>query len=437
MNPTTARIERTYFLAQALFWLSVSLPTALSVLLMQARGLDLLQVGALMGVYSLTVVLFEFPSGAMADAVGRKRIALLGYGTMLGAFVATLFAFTFAGFLLAWVLMGAGRAFASGALTAWFIDGLLGADPSADIQPPLARAGTFELLALALGTLGGGYLPALFPSLPEEGRALLTPLSVPLVGSIVMSALLIAFVALGVRDTHRQASREGMGLKRLPAVIGDAIRLARRNRTLLLLLAATLAGGFALAGLETFWQPHFAALFGGAEGKTPLFGVILAGCFFAGMLGNLASIRVSRWLGGRHALVAGLGLGLSGVALVALAFQGSAAAAAGLFWLVYLCRTVGLSPHAALVNGQVSREQRSTLLSFESLVAYAGFFTGSVALGYLAERVSTAAPWAVAGAVMAASVALYLQVAGRRRGVGDGPRPAAQTPMPVADPPVS
>ncbi len=428
---TPRRLERTYYLAQLLFWVAASLPMALSVLLMQSRGMDLLQIGMLMGMFSLTVVLFEFPSGVLADAIGRKRIALLAYGFMLAAYVALLFAFSFLSFLLAWGLMGIGRAFASGALKAWLIDGLHDADPEAAIQPALARAGTFELLGLTLGTLGGSYLPSLVPRLPADGSAVITPLAIPLLGSVVVTIILIAFVAVAVRETSRLEDQGGPGVARLPAAIGEALRLVRRRRSLLLLLTASSAGGFMLAGLETFWQPHFATLLGGAEGNTALFGFILAGCFFAGMVGNLASIRVSRWLGRRYALVAGLFQGVSGIVLVVLAFQTTVGPAVGLFWFVYLSRSVVISPHAALFNLHVPGERRSTLLSLESLVVHGGFFVGSVTLGYLAEGVSTGAAWTAAGTVMAASVAIYLVVdreeridgcvSGGRRGLVSAP----------------
>ena len=42
-------IQRVYYLALALFWLGTALPLALLVLLIQSRGLDLFQVGLLMG----------------------------------------------------------------------------------------------------------------------------------------------------------------------------------------------------------------------------------------------------------------------------------------------------------------------------------------------------------------------------------------------------
>ena len=78
------------------------------------------------------------------------------------------------------------------------------------------------------------------------------------------------------------------------------------SRTILLLFLATLASGFALSGLEVFWQPFFKNLLGETEGKTYLFGIILAGSFGLVSLGSLASIQLSKLLNKRYAIVAAL-----------------------------------------------------------------------------------------------------------------------------------
>ena len=72
-------IQKVYYLLISLFWIATALPMALTILLAQARGLDLLQVGILMGSYSLTIVLLEVPTGGLADAIGRKRVAIVAY----------------------------------------------------------------------------------------------------------------------------------------------------------------------------------------------------------------------------------------------------------------------------------------------------------------------------------------------------------------------
>lgn len=256
------RTEHLYYTAQMLFWLSVPLTAALGVLFMQARGRDLAEIGLLLGAYSLSVVIFEFPSGVLADRYGRKRVALAAYTLLLASSLVFLFPFSFPAFLLFSVLNGAGRAFASGALSAWFIDRLQEADPVVDVQPLLARAATLELLALTAGTLLGGALPTMFSALPADGAG-------RRVAGVKLA--LMGVIAVGVREV-RPARDETLWA---PAPLGrllcssarDALYTSRSCPVLRLLLLATAATSFALAGVETFWQPRFAALLGGGEGN--------------------------------------------------------------------------------------------------------------------------------------------------------------------------
>ena len=105
----------------------------------------------------MIIVLLEVPTGGLADAIGRKRVTLIALLFTLVSEVAILFAFSLPMFLLFAVLSGTGRALISGAPVAWFIDSLQAADPEVDVQPALAQAGTFELFALAAGTLLGSF----------------------------------------------------------------------------------------------------------------------------------------------------------------------------------------------------------------------------------------------------------------------------------------
>ncbi|MCA9929586.1 MAG: MFS transporter, partial [Anaerolineales bacterium] len=168
---TVKQIKRTYYWAISLFWLATALPIALQVLLLQARGFTLFQLGIGMAVYSLTIVLLEVPTGGLADAVGRKRVALIAYTLMAITSAALLAAFTFPTLIVGFILYGAGRALASGALDAWFVDALQAVDADVALQPAFAKAGTFTLLALGIGALLGSAVPRLFHNLPAEGTA--------------------------------------------------------------------------------------------------------------------------------------------------------------------------------------------------------------------------------------------------------------------------
>src|SRR5690606_35232549 len=287
----------------------------------------------------------------------------------------------------------------------------------------LAGAGAWNLAALAAGTFVGSALPGLFASLPQHPTAVLTPLSVTLVASIVANLAVLLLTALVVREAPRPraARRRGpfttlrTGFAALGGILADAARLTRRDRALLLLLGAEVVVGVALSASENLWQPFFAARLGGATPEnTLLLGVVLAGCFGMGVLGNLVATPLTRLLGGRYALVAGPFPLAQGAAVLLLAAQSGVMTATALFWLTYVARSAWNSPHAALFNRQVPSERRSVMLSVQSLASFGGAFVGSVALGALAEATSIPLAWSVSGALVLLATLLYLPLLGAR-----------------------
>jgi DHA1 family quinolone resistance protein-like MFS transporter len=409
---STHQIQRVYYLIISLFWLSTALPMSLMVLFIQSRGLDLFQVGAAMGVYSLTIVLLEVPTGGLADAMGRKRVALVAYGCLALASCAFLFAFSFPAMLAAFILYGTGRALSSGALDAWFVDALQKADPQIDLQPALAKAGTFTFLSLGLGTLLGSSIPLLFKGLLTNRYAFLTPLSIPILFAIVVKIALLLLTFLLVKEEPGSTTSASwkIGLSDVPQIVRTGFALSRSNPTLLLLLGATSVGGFVVAGLEAFWQPNFANMLGGSEGKSLFFGIIMGGNFLVGMLGNLLATPVSRHLKKRFGLVCAAFQGAWGIAIILLSMQVYPVPAALFFWLAYLNMGILDSPHNTLLNREIPSEQRSSMLSISSLSGYIGAMIGSVGLGYIAEHASINTAWMISGMVMLASFVLYWKV---------------------------
>ena len=418
---TTKHIQRVFYLATSLYWFATALPLALTTLLFQARGFSLFEIGLALGIYAATIVLLEVPTGGLADAVGRKRVALLAYVLMVLMSLVLLLAFTLPVAILAMVLYGVSRALSSGALDAWFVDTLQAADPQVDLQPALAKAGTFTLLALGLGTLVGSALPQLVSGLPPEGTAVLTPLSVPILVSVLLKGALVVYVALAVHEERPSGSNATWtaGLRATPQVVREALDLTRKSEVLPLLLGTTLAAGLALSAVETFWQPQMALLLGGASSSTIFFGVVMTGSFLAGMGGNILATPLSRWLGGRYALVAALVRGLQGLFLALLALQTAVPGFALCFWLVYLNMGALDSPHRTLLNAAIPAARRSAMLSVESLAGYLGGMIGNVALGYVAQQASISAAWIVAAAGLMVSLLLYVRLDRRQNRLAD------------------
>jgi MFS family permease len=409
---TIAALKRVYFASEFLNWFAVGLVLPVSVLLLQSRGLDLFEIGLLMGLYALTIVVLELPTGGLADAVGRKPVTLLSYLFALGSSAAFLVSFTLPLFVLSFVFLGISRALASGALGAWFVDRLLELDDETDLQPHLAHANVFVIAGLSLGSLGGGLIPRLFNALPADSSAIFTPLSMTLVLSIGFKLINLVLVALAVEEQRRTTSlRPALG--RIPGQLSIAFLEIRQNPTILLVLATTFSGALALMSVETFWQPRFAGWLGSEN--THVFGLLMTGAFAVGILGNLASIPLSKWLKSRHALVAALAQAGGGLAVLLLALQTNALTAAAFFWLFYLTGGVLGSPVGAIFNREVPSDRRSSMQSVMSLAGYAGSLLGSAALGYVAKVNGIGMVWLVSGAILAASAALFLLIDNRAR----------------------
>lgn len=405
-------LRRTYSVITVLFWLGVALPMPLFVLLMQARGMDLFQIGTLMGAYSLTIVLLEIPTGGLADALGRKRIGMVSYVFLLLAGLVYLFSFSFPAFLLASILNGIARALTSGTLDAWFIDSLREKDPEIDLQPHLAQIGTVTFLALGIGTLVGSLIPRWFSALPADGTAVLTPLATPMVFSLIPQIALIFTVAFFVKE-HRSSDADTSwkaGFSQVPTILREAISLSSQNQIILLLIGASLVAGFVLASLETFWQPQFAALLDGDSENSFLFGVIMGGNFVVGMVGNQLSTRLGKIFKGRYGALSAVFQVLRGALLVMLALQSAAIPAMFLFWLVYLNMGIINSPLMTLFNNEIPSERRSSMLSIGSLVSYLGSIAGSTALGYVAERSSISFAWVISGIALILAAYFFVRI---------------------------
>jgi len=410
--PQISRITSTYYLLTFLFWLAVAFPIALVVLLLQARGMSLLQIGLTTGLYSLVIVLLEVPTGGLADAIGRKRVSVLAYVVLVIAGVTVFFALSFPLLLLAYVLYGVGRALSSGALEAWFVDSLLDHDPDIDLQPYLARAGVYTLLALGVGTLAGSALPSLFSSLPPDGSTFLTPLSVPILIAIGIKIILLVCTHLLVHENRSGFTEAGVwaGFRRVPGIVQDGIMLSRRSPIILLLFGASVSAGLAISSLESFWQPYFADFMSSALTNSYIFGILMAGNFAFGMLGNLAATPLTRRFAGRYALVSMVFQGFWGVSLLLLAWSTGLYLAAGFFWLSYFNMGVRNSPHETLLNNEIPANQRSAMLSISSLAFYAGCMIGGALLGYLADLTSISLAWTVSAFAATISLGFYWRI---------------------------
>ncbi len=122
----------------------------------ESNGLNATQVFVVQAIYSASVLVFEIPSGYMADVIGRKRTLALGSIALpigLGIYA---FSYGFFGFALAEIIMGIAASMRSGTDSALMYDTLIQMRRESDYKKFEGNAEFFHQTAHAVSSIMGG-----------------------------------------------------------------------------------------------------------------------------------------------------------------------------------------------------------------------------------------------------------------------------------------
>ena len=143
--PASRRILAGYFTLAGLYTLSAALIWGVNTLFLLDAGLSFFEVFVANAAFSAGMVLFEVPTGVVADTLGRRvsfllSVTVLAATTLLYVGLAQVGAGVVA-FAIVSVGMGLGFTFYSGAMEAWLVDALARDGLSGAARPRLrARA---------------------------------------------------------------------------------------------------------------------------------------------------------------------------------------------------------------------------------------------------------------------------------------------------------
>jgi MFS family permease len=389
------RTERTYYLIYSLYSLSWSYIGPMYALFLLSRGLDLFQMSVVPAIYWIVSFLFEVPTGAFADLVGRKVSFLLSCAIRMCAFGLYAFADRFAVFALAEFIDALGSTLANGALDAWAVDGMRAEGDTRPGDRFFARAQMLARTAIIMGGLISGYVGQYNLTLPWLLAA----------GTFALTGIV---AAVSMREIRPAAAERLRPRASLVKTVHEGLLAVRRTPVLLLLCGLTLAAAFATMPAHMLWQPRMSALTGE--------GVWLMGWIWA--LLNLAAIAGSAVISpllGRY----GRELVLGGVVLWRGVMLGIAALTTGvgpaLGGLLFMEMGFGVSEPLlqAWMNEHIAPEQRATVLSVRAMCFTLGGGTGLVCIGLVARELGIPAAWLVS-ASMLVLVAPGFLILGRR-----------------------
>ncbi len=436
-NTATRALTYRYAFLIGMLELAIAVPMPVLVLHMSGRGLDLAIIGLAFTIRAVLVVLLELPTGGLADAIGRRPVALASQLFTAASFLALLFV-TGPFLALAYALLqGIGAALHSGALDAWYVDELKRAEPDVELQPHLATVNVFQAVGMLTGTVLGGFLPRLVAGL--ELPFPLSDFGIALFAGVALRVVVWLLTFTLMKEPVKPQGADPVGVAAVPKILKEAFGLSRTIPQVRWLLIAAAASGLAMVSIETFWQPIAAFTFGAEASNSVPYGILgtLSGIALLG--GSLLVMRWGKDFPGGPAALAGFSTMLRGAAIFAFAMLSNSVGLAVTFALVYFALATSNVPHYALMHDAIPSARRSSMMSVHSLVFFGGIAIASGPLGWLAEASGPRLALSLAGAVTFfaslayVAVAKYLPPAPDAAGRSDTAEPdeAAETTEPV------
>lgn len=393
------RAERRFVLLTTTRWLPVGLTLGLTVLLPLERGLSLAEVGGLLSIAGFVSLALELPTGGLADAIGRRPLLIAAGAIAVASTTTFVLAESVAWFAVALILQGVFRALDSGPLESWFVDAVHAADPAAQPERGLSRAGAMLGMGIAGGALLGGLLVAWHPL--AAWSALVLPFLVAVAGQLVHLVL----VTVLVREPPRIRTPTESG-ERPEAVVRVAARLLRDSPVLRALVAVEVFWAVAMIAFETLTPVRLAELLGGEDAAGALFGPAAAAAWALFAAGSAVAGLASRRIG--VAATAMLARILNGGFVVLMALAAGAMGLVVAFWLSYLTHGANGPMHNTLLHRQSGPRTRTLVLSINAAVAGGVASLALLVLLPVAEATSTALAMGVAGAFSVLGVACYV-----------------------------
>ena len=422
MSTSPSHIQRVYLLLTLLTTLATSLIWGVNTLFLLDAGLNNTEAFAANAFFSIGMVVFEVPTGVVADTKGRRLSFMLGAAVLLLSTVLYLYMWQqeapFIGWALASILLGLGFTFFSGATEAWLVDALAATGFKGNLETVFGRGQTVGGVAMLTGSVLGGIV------------AQITTLGVPYILRAVMLgvALLAAFVFM--RDLGFAARKDVSTSVAVREIARGSIDGGLRNRPVRwMMLAAPFTGG---VGFYAFYamQPYLLELYGdpSAYSIAGLAAAIVAG---AQIVGGLSVPIVRRYFKLRtHAVF--LAISIESAALAGLAIVGFNQQRLGMdaFYLAIallvlwgLAFAIAGPIRQAFLNGIIPSGQRATVLSFDSLMGSIGGTVAQPVLGRVADTSGYAASYLVSAGISALALP-FVYLARRERAPSDAIDPA-------------
>jgi MFS family permease len=426
MNAASRRVQRVYLTLLLFNTLAASFIWGVNTLFLLDAGLTNLEAFAANAFFTAGLVLFEIPTGVVADLKGRRVSYMLGTLTLAVTTLLYLYMWAVHAPFWAWAvssaLLGLGFTFFSGAVEAWLVDALAFSGFKDKLETVFARGQVVQGTAMLAGSVAGGLI------------AQVTNLGVPYI--IRVGLLVVNFVLAMVlmRDLGFTPVPGKHPVKEMKHILRQSLDHGFKKRPIRwIMIAGLFSSGVSIYAFYAM-QPYLLQLYGDkhAYGIAGLAAALVAG---AQIVGGLLARRfyarnITAPTEDEAQVKASFVTSLSSFSIipyidrlfrkrttVLLAGTVISALVLGLiglvqsFWLAIVVLFVWGLMFAAMMpvreaylNKLITSKHRATVLSFDSLFSSSGGVIAQPILGKVADVWSYPSSYVASGIVQALAI---------------------------------
>jgi len=408
MQTTSSQILKTYVTLTLLSTFASSFIWGINTLFLLDAGLSITEAFAANAFFTVGQVLFEVPTGVIADTLGRRVSYLLGSATLFASTIMYLLLWQNGAPFIAWAissaLLGLGFTFFSGATEAWLVDALNYTKYKGTLESAFAKGQIAMGIAMLSGTVAGGVI------------AQLTNLGFPYIirAAILAITFFVTFVLM--KDVGFTPRRSKSVTKEVRSILRASYKHGFRNPAVRwFMLSAPFSAGVSYYAFYAM-QPYLLELYGkgGSYAIAGLAAAIVAG---AQILGGVIVPLVHKFFRRRTSvLLIGSLISTSALALIGLISS---------FWVALVLLAVwgiifaaSMPVRQAYINGLIPSEQRATVLSSDNLITSAGAAVVQPGLGKVADVWSYSISY-IAGAALTLLALPFILLARREHASSD------------------
>lgn len=361
MNKIKKNITVDYFYR---FFASFDITAAIWILYLGYKGMNLIEIGLLESIFHITGLIFEIPTGAFADLLGRKKVIIFGRIGFLISCIIMLFSNSFLGFAASFITQAISYNLNSGSEEALVYDSLKEIGDEKNYTKIAGRLNLIIEIAQGLAVFIGGILSEINFSISY------------------IVAILVGLCSLGISLKFKEIGiiekKERIDKVNIIDHFKISFKILKNNKLLLrLLIYFPLI--FTFSSTTYFYAQQYFRDLGLSKILISII-FLINGVFSA--LGALISDRFEKFLKGNRYMFIPLGIGISIILISCLEVVLSIL----MFWLLGIFTAMLYPISSNKVNSIIPSKQRATIISIDSMMFSIGMIVFFPLAGVIGEN---------------------------------------------------